>query len=398
MSAERTRLRALAAAVCVISVVPAALVAQQTVTLGGREVVVWSPPASRSGRQPVLIFSHGFGGCAKQSKFLTEALAAHGYWVFAPNHNDARCSRGQSGGGGRPQEPFGNPLSWSDKTFADRRDDIRAIQQALATSPEFAGRVDLTRLGYVGHSLGGYTVVGLAGGWPSWRTPGARAVLALSPYTQPYLVHKTLGGLSAPVMYQGGTLDVGITPSLGRAGGVYDASPAPKYFVELEGAGHLAWTDLRAAAHGAINAYAIAFLDHYVLGAAAAPTLTQALSRVSEVRYDSELGHGGTPSRRGTSATPNGAKSLESPNRERQQREQRAVSRPLGFRAWRRLGFRVPSDFAPSGIPRLLEFHDFWKSAPSILSRRSCRQATFTCRTFSCAAPTASPSMCSRNV
>ena len=307
MSAERTRLRALAAAVCVISVVPAALVAQQTVTLGGREVVVWSPPASRSGRQPVLIFSHGFGGCAKQSKFLTEALAAHGYWVFAPNHKDARCSRGQSGGGGRPQEPFGNPLSWSDKTFADRRDDIRAIQQALATSPEFAGRVDLTRLGYVGHSLGGYTVVGLAGGWPSWRTPGARAVLALSPYTQPYLVHKTLGGLSAPVMYQGGTLDVGITPSLGRAGGVYDASPAPKYFVELEGAGHLAWTDLRAAGHAAINAYAIAFLDHYVLGAAAAPTLTRALSRVSELRYDSELGHR-------TSAMPNGAKSPRARN------------------------------------------------------------------------------------
>lgn len=290
MNAERKRRRAVAAAVCVITLVPAALVSQETVTLGGREVVVWSPPASRSGRQPVLIFSHGFGGCAKQSTFLTEALAAHGYWVFAPNHKDARCGRGQSWGWGRPQEPFGNPLRWSDKTFADRRDDIRAIQQALATSPEFAGRVDLTRLGYIGHSLGGYTVVGMAGGWASWRTPGAKAVLALSPYVQPYLVHKTLGGLSAPVMYQGGTLDVGITPSLGRPGGVYDASPAPKYFVELEGAGHLAWTDLRATAHGDINAYAIAFLDHYVLGAAAAPTLTQALSRVSELRYDSELG------------------------------------------------------------------------------------------------------------
>jgi predicted dienelactone hydrolase len=282
-----------AAAVCVIALVPASLTSQETVTLGGREVVVWSPPASRSGRQPVLIFSHGFGGCAKQSTFLTEALAAHGYWVFAPNHRDARCGRGQLRGPGLPQEPFGNPLRWSDKTFADRRDDICAIQQALATSPEFAGRVDLGRLGYIGHSLGGYTVVGLAGGWASWRTPGAKAVLALSPYVQPYLVHKTLGGLSAPVMYQGGTLDVGITPSLRRTGGAYDASPAPKYFVELEGAGHLAWTDLRSAMHGDINAYAIAFLDHYVLGAAA-PTLTQALSRVSDLRYDSELGHDAT--------------------------------------------------------------------------------------------------------
>ena len=69
--------------------------------------------------------------------------------------------------------------------------------------------------------------VGLAGGWASWKTPGVKAVLALSPYTQPYLVHETLGGLAAPVMYQGGTGDFGITPSLRREGGVYDASPSP---------------------------------------------------------------------------------------------------------------------------------------------------------------------------
>jgi predicted dienelactone hydrolase len=282
---------------CVVALLPtlaATTQAQQQVTLAGRDVVVWSPP-SRSGRQPVLIFSHGFGGCAQQSKFLTEALAAHGYWVFAPNHKDARCNGGKSGGG-RPEEPFGSPQSWTDQSFVDRRDDIRAIQQALATSPEFGSRVDLSRLGYIGHSLGGYTVVGLAGGWPSWRTPGVKAVLALSPYTQPYLVHRTLGGLSAPVMYQGGTLDFGITPSLRREGGVYDASPSPKYFVELDRAGHFAWTDLRASAHGTINEYAIAFLDHYVFGAAPAPTLTHAVSGVSELRYDSELGRGGTPS------------------------------------------------------------------------------------------------------
>jgi len=171
-----------------------------------------------------------------------------------------------------------------------------SIQEALATSPEFASRVDLGRLGYIGHSLGGYTVVGLAGGWASWKTPGVKAVLALSPYTQPYLVHRTLGELSVPVMYQGGTLDFGITPSLRREGGVYDVSPSPKYFVELDRAGHFAWTDLRASAHGTINEYAIAFLDHYVLGAAATPTLTQALAGVSELRYDSELGQSGTPS------------------------------------------------------------------------------------------------------
>jgi hypothetical protein len=136
-------------------------------------------------------------------------------------------------------------------------------------------------------------MIGLAGGWPSWKTPGVKAVLALSPYTQPYLVHRTLDGLSAPVMYQKGTLDVGITPSIRRAGGVYDASPAPKYFIGFSRAGHLAWTDLRATAHDDIVAYAIAFLDHYVLGALAAASLTNRAGGVAELRYDSELGHAG---------------------------------------------------------------------------------------------------------
>lgn len=284
----RWRIRLVAAAT-VLASPTSATHAQQRITLGGRDVVVWAPPSSRPGRQPVLIFSHGFGGCATQSKFMTEVLAAHGYWVFAPNHKDARCG-GANGGGGRPDAPFRKPESWSDKSFVDRRDDIRAIQQALATSPEFASRVDLTRLGYIGHSLGGYTVVGLAGGWASWKTPGMKAVLALSPYTEPYLVHGTLAGVSAPVMYQGGTLDFGITPSLRKSGGVYDATPSPKYFVDFTRVGHFGWTDLRSSAHGEINEYAIAFFDHYVLGSAATPTLTQALSGVSEYRYDSELG------------------------------------------------------------------------------------------------------------
>ena len=91
-------------------------------------------------------------------------------------------------------------------------------------------------------------------------------------------------------MYQGGTLDVGITPSLRRPGGVYDATPAPKYLVDFSRAGHFTWTDLRGAAHDEITEYAIAFLDHYVMSAPAAPVLTRATSGIAELRYDSELG------------------------------------------------------------------------------------------------------------
>jgi len=142
----------------------------------------------------------------------------------------------------------------------------------------------------VGHSLGGYTVLGLAGAWPSWRLPGVKAVLALSPYAQPFIAHQDLSGLAAPVMYQGGTLDFGESPPLRRNEGAYDLSSAPKYYVEFERATHFAWTDLGRAAHEAIVAYAVAFLDHYVKEAPAAPLLTRAAPDVSRLRYVSELG------------------------------------------------------------------------------------------------------------
>jgi predicted dienelactone hydrolase len=269
---------------------PFALAQDETVKIGGRDVAIWKPKGGSSGRQPVLIFSHGFGGCATQSRFLTEALAAHGYWVFAPNHNEARC-QARGAGPSRPDAPFREPERWSDKSYRDRADDIRAIIKMLRDSTRFSSRVDLDRLGLLGHSLGGYTVVGLAGGWASWKLPGVKAVLALSPYTDPFLVHRTLSGVSTPIRYQGGTLDLGITPSLKKSSGVYDETPAPKYFVEFAGAGHFAWTNLRSSTHKLILDYSLPFLDRYVRGqTAGGEDLTKMRDGVSQLRYHSELG------------------------------------------------------------------------------------------------------------
>src|SRR5436853_1758628 len=80
---------------------------EQTTTLGGRQVVLWQPHGAPNERHPIIVFSHGFGGCATQSRFLTEALAERGYWVFAPNHKDAGC--GQRSGTSQPDKPFGQP-------------------------------------------------------------------------------------------------------------------------------------------------------------------------------------------------------------------------------------------------------------------------------------------------
>jgi predicted dienelactone hydrolase len=256
------------------------------VLLAGREVAVWEAKGVGAVRAPVLFFSHGFGGCATGSNFLKTTLAARGYWVFAPRHADAGC-------GARramplvPAVPFGLPAEWSDATYVTRANDILAVHGALQAAPAYAGRIDFSRVGYVGHSLGGYTVLGLSGGWSAWgRAPGVRAVLAMSPYLEPFLAHETMGGLSVPVMFQGGTEDGGVTPYVARRGGGYDLAPAPKYLVVFRGATHNAWGDRRNGSHDGIIAYSIAFLDHHVRGLPPTAALITVRPEVEELRFD----------------------------------------------------------------------------------------------------------------
>jgi pimeloyl-ACP methyl ester carboxylesterase len=262
--------------------------AEQSVTLAGMNVFVWSNDAPHA--QAVIVFSHGFHGCATQSRFLMEAFASAGYIVFAPNHRDAVCRGGNARWSDKPATLFQRPESWNAESFRDRADDVRHLIAAIGSDERFRSRADLSRLGLAGHSLGGYTVLGLAGAWPEWKLPGVKAVLALSPYSQPFIVHKTLGGLSAPVMYQGGTWDLGVTPAIQKTSGGYEQSPEPKYFVEFGRAGHFIWTDLNKGFHDEIAAYGIAFMNHYVRGEPAAPALTVAAPDVTALRFASELG------------------------------------------------------------------------------------------------------------
>ena len=261
-----------------------ALAVEQEITLVGRKVAYWPPAGSEVGKAPLIIFSHGFKGCATQSRFLMEALAADGYWVFAPTHQDAACDGGGGGLFQRPEESFRKPEQWTDATYADRGQDIRVVLSAIKQQPQFAPRIDFTRVGLLGHSLGGYTVLALAGAWPTWNMPGIKAVVALSPYTRPFNEKRTLAGLKVPVMYQGGTRDNSITPFLREPGGSYDQSPAPKYYVEFTGAGHFAWTNLGWDAKPHIASWTVAFLNQYVKGQADAFHPTQ--DGVSDARME----------------------------------------------------------------------------------------------------------------
>jgi predicted dienelactone hydrolase len=287
----RTILIALSACLLLFNAQAHAAGAPHVKKIAGLSVGIWLPsdysktPVNES--LPVIIFSHGFHGCMTQSTFLMEALAKSGYAVFAPNHADAACAHGKSGWMKRSAVPFKETEKWSSASYAGRRDDIEKLITALMKDRRYAEpRIDWNRLGLVGHSLGGYTVLGLAGGWPDWKDTRVKAVLALSPYAAPYILQKTLGGIHAPVMYQGGTRDSGITPALNKGNGAYDQTPKPKYYVEFDGAGHFAWTNLRATYHDIIDAYSVAFFDRYLKNRPFPSTLMRKGEQVSNFRAD----------------------------------------------------------------------------------------------------------------
>jgi len=96
------------------------LAAEKWMTLGGLRVAVWSLPAEADLAQPVIVFSHGFLGCATQSRFLMQAFADAGYKVFAPNHRDAMCVGEEVSLPNRAFLPFQTPSQWTDADFRDR--------------------------------------------------------------------------------------------------------------------------------------------------------------------------------------------------------------------------------------------------------------------------------------
>ncbi|MFZ0962001.1 MAG: alpha/beta fold hydrolase [Terriglobia bacterium] len=268
------------------------------IAIAGRQVAMWKPAgAAPPDGYPVILFSHGFTGCGTQTVFLMEALAEAGYFVLAPDHHDAACGPGHEGklfeklSTMRSDEPFHNPEAWSDATYRDRWADLEAVLDAVLKEKSFQGvPIDSSRIGLAGHSLGGYTVLGLAGAWPSWKDRRVKAVLALSPYCAPFIKKGDLGHLDVPVMYQGGTLDVGISPFVRRSGGAYDLTSAPKYFLDIADAGHFAWTNLDTSYRSLINAYSIAFFDRYLKGTSNPDPLARLLDRpwpkdASNLRY-----------------------------------------------------------------------------------------------------------------
>lgn len=235
----------------------------ESININGMNVAVWRPSTTSSRPVPLVIFSHGFRGANTQSIFLMQAMANAGYLVVAPNHRDA-ISYGVS----KQQMGFFKVQKWSSGTYRDREEDIMKLIEALHRDPQWNDQIDWTKLALAGHSLGGYTVLGLAGAWPEWKLAGVKAVIALSPYSNPYIENSTLAKIDVPVMYQSGTRDKWINTYVKRESGAFSQTSSPAVYIELDNANHFAWTNLNkdTSERDLISHYCIEFLNKYILG------------------------------------------------------------------------------------------------------------------------------------
>ncbi|MGB6899260.1 MAG: hypothetical protein WBE12_11745 [Candidatus Acidiferrum sp.] len=109
-----------------------------------------APVIAAPEKLPLILLSHGTGGSSTMMAWLGTALASHGYIAVAVNHP-----------GNNGLEPYtlqGFSIWW------ERASDLTAVLNAMLADSTFGPRIDPRRIGAAGFSLGGFTVLEIAGG------------------------------------------------------------------------------------------------------------------------------------------------------------------------------------------------------------------------------------------
>jgi hypothetical protein len=130
--------------------------------------------SSNESSYPVLIFSHGWTGVRTQNTYQAEELASHGYIVIAPDHTYGAGIVVFSNGDAILNNPDLIPDHADGEEEYDRI--VRVLGQAWVSDLRFVldkaellnsgaipsiftGKLDLTRVGFFGHSTGAGAVI-----------------------------------------------------------------------------------------------------------------------------------------------------------------------------------------------------------------------------------------------
>jgi predicted dienelactone hydrolase len=106
--------------------------------------------AAAPAKFPFLLLSHGTGASSLMMAWLGTALASHGYIAAAVNH--------PGNNGLEDYTVQGFSLWW------ERATDLSEVADQMLADPTFGARIDPKRVGAAGFSLGGFTMMEIAGG------------------------------------------------------------------------------------------------------------------------------------------------------------------------------------------------------------------------------------------
>ena len=210
-------------------------------------IEIWSPV--QSGVRPLIVFSHFSGGHGRTATYLCTHLDSHGYVVAAMDHSEVVAPDLAR----RADETAEERAARINAIIASRVPDVRFLLDHLLGGAADV-ELDAARIGLVGHSFGGWTVL---------ATPEVdsrvRSVVALAPggssSPRPGILPLRLSfdwGRDVPTMYLAAENDVPIP--LAGVYELFDRTPSSKRMFVLRRADHQHFIDNVEEAHEAVRA------------------------------------------------------------------------------------------------------------------------------------------------
>ena len=175
--------------------------------------LAWNAPIEGE-ELPLVVISHGTGGTPWTHRELAAQLARSGFVVALLQHP----------GNHRGDDSLGGKVA----NLQNRPRHVRLAIDAVLADELVSQHASQRGVAVVGHSLGGYTALAVAGGEPSafaWETPDGtagpllvehdprvRALVLLAPATLWFMAEGALAGVQVPVLMRTGEKDTVCDP------------------------------------------------------------------------------------------------------------------------------------------------------------------------------------------
>lgn len=231
---------------------------------GGREVPykIYHPDVTDIPAQPVIIWSHGFGGNRDGASFISRYLAGQGYTIVHITHLGTDSSLWE-GKDGHPWDIL-REAKITRETTLNRMYDVPFVLDQLPIwakeNPEAGAIMDLSRIGMSGHSFGAMTtqvmagmrIPDLDGNLQSIRDERLSSGIVYSPVPIAHLTDaphsEVYGGIEIPLFHMTGTEDESPLEGYGYKHRllVRDHAGHPEQYTQiLQGGDHMVYNGTR---------------------------------------------------------------------------------------------------------------------------------------------------------